>query len=485
MTIQRQYSLPNCTLILQGMGDVFQFQQTDVRPLMPGLVRMECQLAGLENPLSGGREFLESLVAAVSLYTQSLLSHVQSARSGAIAHAIVAITAKHPLVRLEKISDHHHQLMIQPPADASGIDLVNHPPAQTIDLTTVQLFDLVEAIDQFLADTQTLPNLVLKPFETLNPLPRRVIRAAEPIAQQVIPAAIGVSGLAVAAIALFLLPMPKVQEPADLKPQPTATTAAAPSPSASAAPSPLPSASASPQSPASPNLAKLETILTTAPEITDATEVATLRQQLYDRLEQAWKNRTAFPQDLVFRVGVGKDGAIVGYKSINDAAATYARQTPLFDLLSLPIPDSRPEADPIAQYKVVFTASGILEVAPWQQVMASPLTPTGGAEITDTPRLEALLTKVRQQINANWQEGQTSYAEDLIFRVRVKEDGAIADYKPDNPAAYDHIQETPLPKIAKPADESGGALTEPHAVFKVVFTPKGSLEISPWRGWKD
>ena len=47
MTIQRQYSLPNCTLILEGLGDnANTLAQTDSRPLMSILINAECYLSG-------------------------------------------------------------------------------------------------------------------------------------------------------------------------------------------------------------------------------------------------------------------------------------------------------------------------------------------------------------------------------------------------------------------------------------------------------
>ncbi|HEY9672257.1 MAG TPA: DUF4335 domain-containing protein, partial [Waterburya sp.] len=78
MTIRRQYSLPNCTLILEGLSDAPPTSggQIDARPLMTMLVSAECHFSGIAQPLSGGRDFLESLVRAVSRYAQEFLSQV-------------------------------------------------------------------------------------------------------------------------------------------------------------------------------------------------------------------------------------------------------------------------------------------------------------------------------------------------------------------------------------------------------------------------
>ena len=63
MNIQRKYSLPNCTLLLEGLSDASRaahFQE--LRPVLSILVNVECFLSGYNQPLVGGREFFESLV---------------------------------------------------------------------------------------------------------------------------------------------------------------------------------------------------------------------------------------------------------------------------------------------------------------------------------------------------------------------------------------------------------------------------------------
>ena len=74
--IQRQYSLPNCTLILDGMDDPTQANPMDLRPVMTLLLNAECHLGSGNGPIAGGREFFESLVTAVSLYAQEFLSKI-------------------------------------------------------------------------------------------------------------------------------------------------------------------------------------------------------------------------------------------------------------------------------------------------------------------------------------------------------------------------------------------------------------------------
>lgn len=466
MTIQRLYSLPNCTLLIEGLGDTITFGQGDARLPITMVINAECRLTGYEKPISGGREFLESLVAAVSQYVQTLLSGLSMARSPQDGKQ---------LVQLERINETTHRLN----ARAQGAEATGATSAITqVDLNTVQLFDLVEAIDQLLADPQTLPDLTLN----LKPASRREIVKARQVGRELVPAAIGVSGLAAAAVLLSLLPVPKVEPPQDLYPVRGQTTAGN-SPSPTAPPSPKPTASPAATSPSptpSPDTKQLADTLTNASEITNAAELATLSQQLQQKLDQTWTNRAAITQDLSYQVGVRKDGAIAGYKPINPVSAENASQTPLLSLLS----QQAATSEPLALFKVVFTGSGNVAVAPWQQVMTSPV--SGISEITDTQQLEAILPKLTSQINQNWAKDPT-FAEELIYKVRVKQDGTILDFNPENEAAARHVQETPLNKLAKPiADGNTAPTQEPVALFKVVMRPpNGALEVSPWRGWQN
>ena len=190
-----------------------------------------------KKPLVGGREFFESLVTAVSLYAQEFLSGVHLPRH--------TYSDRPSFVRLERLDRTHHRLIVEKDP--------NNPNSEerSIDLTTVQLFDLVESIDQFVADTQTLPFWSLN----LSPVPKRYARSGEPLAKQVVPASIGVSGLALAAIAFFSLPTMRVKTPECLAPGASdcpGVVANPSSPGASPTVSPSPAASVSPAASPSP-----------------------------------------------------------------------------------------------------------------------------------------------------------------------------------------------------------------------------------------
>ncbi|MCA1993905.1 MAG: DUF4335 domain-containing protein, partial [Coleofasciculus sp. S288] len=279
MTIRRQYSLPNCTLILEGLSDgsTGPSGQIDARPLMTILVNAECHFAGQEKPLSGGRDFFESLVRAVSRYAQEFLSQLSHPKP----HG-----DKPELVQLQRLKDKNlHLLTLLPTAEAHPVgaeagmirDSVSHGaiaggtipsgvitqgmPVQLY-LSTVQLFDLVEAIDQFLADRRTLPDLSV----SLEPLPRRYRKADQPITQRAAPAALGLSSLALAAIAFFLVPIPEVREPKPVGAEGNTSETASPTPTSD------PQASATPK-PSPPSTSELEEALASTKEITDPTEL--------------------------------------------------------------------------------------------------------------------------------------------------------------------------------------------------------------------
>lgn len=324
MTFQRKYMLPNCTLILEGLSDGAQSQE--LRPVMTILVSAECLLANSKQPISGGRDFLESLVTAVSGYAQEFLSHVPHQE----AH-----NNEQGLVQLHKVDANRHRLIVLPEKqDQSGVNTQLAPVATEINLTTVQLFDLVEAVDQFFADSQTLPDLSLQ----LSPVSKRFTRSGQQLVKQAVPATVGASSLALAAIAFFLAPIPEVQR--------------------------------SPQTQLRSNSAQ-STSLATAPAIIDPSQLIALNQKLYAQLNQAWKTKSAVKQDLIYRVGVNKDGAIKGYVADNDAANAQIGQTPLPALLSTPVTTNSTKTnsttrEALAQFRVVFSNTGQVQVQPWE-----------------------------------------------------------------------------------------------------------------------
>ena len=192
MTIRRQYSLPNCTLVLDGLSDGNASNGTpDPRPLMSSLFNAECHFAGYEQPLFGGKDFLTSLVATVSNYAQEFLSGIPHTIQPQPTTSLVSI------VKGEREDVHHLQVI----PEASAAKNPDDKPTQ-IDLSTVQLFDLLEAIDQFLADKRTLPDLMV----SLKPTRKAL---AQPISAQAVPAGLGLASLVVASLIGYALPAPE------------------------------------------------------------------------------------------------------------------------------------------------------------------------------------------------------------------------------------------------------------------------------------
>jgi hypothetical protein len=214
---------------------------------------------------------------------------------------------------------------------------------------------------------------------------------------------------------------------------------------------------------------------------------------------------------LSYRVSVGQDGKIVGYRPEDPASTDFVNETPLPKLRYIPAADTPVAQEAIADFRVVFTPDGEVAVTPWNQLpeaaaTATPTPPSGRetegsapsapsspspsatassgtvSEIFQADTLEALQVKLYDQIDQRWQE-TPPFNEDLQFRVRVSQDGKILDYEPDNQAAIDYAVSTPLPNLGQRFDpQTATSPSEPFASFKVVFKPDGKLQVNPWHG---
>lgn len=188
MNINRQYYSSNCSLILEGLSN--EGFNLDI------LLNAECKIISSDTSLTGGRVFLENLVKVVNAYTQDLLSGL---------HHPQTLNLESDLIHL-KPHGYLHRLTWQKTKDYTE-------DAAEIDLNTVELFDLVEIIDQFLLDSSTLPDLTVP----LEPVSRRHRQDGEPLVERTVPAFVGMATVALTAIAAFLVEPPVVREP---QPQP-------------------------------------------------------------------------------------------------------------------------------------------------------------------------------------------------------------------------------------------------------------------------
>ena len=194
MNTKRQYSQPNCNLVLEGIEDAGteNVNILDGQSPMSILINAECNFLNSNQKLSGGSIFLENLSRAVSNYAQGFLSGLPQPD---------AKTGEYPQVSLSKVDNqqHLHRLMFEPePGDAEEKTEVN--------LTTVELFDLVDAIDQLYLDRSTLPDLNLE----LKSVSKRYRKPEQPLAERLMPIAIGLTSLAMAAGAFFVIPPPEI-----------------------------------------------------------------------------------------------------------------------------------------------------------------------------------------------------------------------------------------------------------------------------------
>ena len=382
MTVQRQYTLPNCSLMVEGLsgGD-----DTDPMAPLTVVLNTEFTFPGITDTLSGGREFLEALAKTVSVYAQSIMSGIPYPMAE-------AMTESHP-VMLKPEANHRHQL-IADVADSTG-----NATRKTLTLSTVQVFDLMEAVDQLLADTQTLPDMTLQ----LAPLHRRYVRPAEPVTKRVGPPAAGLSALVASAALLFIVPVPSPPPEREVETQdqetsalvengtngtPTAegTPAAGETSGIDEAPgsgaansestdastsevSPVPETSESSPAQLTPSLDPVSAAaalnrVSQAPEITDPDLVERLEAQLEDTLGDELPDPVPFEESLVYRVAVSESGDLLGYKYENDAAIVNVNSTPLPTLTFVPVDPEQTVEEPIAQFRVTFEPDGEVTADP-------------------------------------------------------------------------------------------------------------------------
>jgi Domain of unknown function (DUF4335) len=442
MTIRRQYSLPNCTLVLDGLSDSsFAGTGDSSRPLMFSLFNAECHFVGHEQHLFGGKDFLTSLVASVSNYAQEFLSGVHHPIQSQPSNSLVSI------VKGDREDIHHLQAQLESTTDPAA----TAQPTQ-IDLSTVQLFDLLEAIDQFLADRRTLPDIMVP----LQPIRKAI---AQPISTQAVPMGLGLAGLVAASLIGYALPNPEVVAPKPIDaPKVDITT---------------PKQPVTAPTPASSKQNKTDTTSTSTKTgvITEATQIGFLERKLQRDLNQNWQERGQIKQTANFLVNVNQDGKIVSYKPADKTNTAQSDLTPLPKL-------STKNADPnqaIGNFNVVFNPTGSIEISPVEKLQGSM---NLGKEITE-PKLQSTLA---EQLKTKLKESVTSKKpinnQDLTYRVGVTKTGEIADYEATDRVAAASETKTPLPKLAK-FNPQAAISQEPLAQYKVVFGANGEILVTP------
>jgi Domain of unknown function (DUF4335) len=442
MSIRRQYSLPNCTLVLDGLSDGNSTTGIpDPRPLMSSLFNAECHLVGHEQPLLGGRDFLTSLVTTVSNYAQEFLSGIAHPRQSQPDPSLVS------LVKGDRDNIHHLQAILEPSNHIQGTDSATTIKPTQVNLSTVQLFDLLEAIDQFLADKRTLPDIMIP----LQPIRKAI---AQPISAQAVPVGLGVASLVAASLIGYALPAPQVIAP---KSQVQTTTA----PVAPKVPT-VPPATTIP-SPTSALPSKTG-------KIVEATQIGFLERKLQRDLRLNWPQRRQISQAASFEVKVNQDGQIVGYQAFGK---TNPAKSSLQTLAKLSTKNSDPN-QAIGNFNVVFNPTGTIDIKPVAQLQG---TMNLGQAITE-PKLQ---TALAAQLKSTLQKSLTSStinSQNLNYRVAVTATGEIADYEPRDRRAYNNETKTPLPKLTK-FNPQAAISQEPLAQYNVTFQPNGKILVAP------
>lgn len=496
MTIQRQYILPNCSLMLEGLS-------ADASNVLSILANAEFKIIGLDQPLAGGSEFFKAVVAAVSAYSQRLLSGFDHPEH----------VASQAPVAVEPSVGQYHRLTIQPELLNEA---ANRSESQAVNLSTVQLFDMVEAIDQFCADAQTLPDFSVD----LAPLPRKYVRSEEPLAQRALPPLLGISTLAVAALGLFFLPVPELVESEVFEDQNPAALEALPD-NESAGDSPEDDLEIVPET---------ETVETAdntiepaeQPEVAvavlDETQLAELQQQVQQQVSEALSADTVFAQPLSYQISVAENGDIVGYDALDDASQETLDDTPLPALTYIPIDAT--SVQPVAQFELTFDTDGTVnvlsedalenseppensttvpeEVIPEPKDSSSSVTPdttktaavvtpeddTSAAQLSaliatpirDAERIYELNQNLRrtivQKLTSDWSGPEVRY------RIRLDEAGNVIGYEADNSDGDRYANDLEIPSLVKTSDDE-----RPQLDFLVVINDENVVEVNPWDGW--
>ncbi|WRH67182.1 MAG: WD40 repeat domain-containing protein [Planktothrix sp. GU0601_MAG3] len=97
-------------------------------------------------------------------------------------------------------------------------------------------------------------------------------------------------------------------------------------------------------------------VIITKPEL-----IQHLNQQLYAIIDQRWQSNLMISDSLIYRVTLNEQGKIMEYQPFNSAAVREMQKTaPIFQ------PDTQSRSEYAAQFQVVLSADGILEVSPWE-----------------------------------------------------------------------------------------------------------------------
>lgn len=85
-----------------------------------------------------------------------------------------------------------------------------------------------------------------------------------------------------------------------------------------------------------------------------------MNEIVYNTIDKRWQSNLILKDTLVYQVSLNEKGKIIAYKPFNSAAIQEMQKTAhLFQ------PDTQSPSNSLAQFQVVLSSSGLLEVTPW------------------------------------------------------------------------------------------------------------------------
>ena len=103
----------------------------------------------------------------------------------------------------------------------------------------------------------------------------------------------------------------------------------------------------------------------TGAKITDANTLEKLTSVLYNLIDTNWRQYPTFSENLVYRVTMNSAENVAEYQHINKAASKYIKETPLAKLANLSTTAPEGASKSTAEFLVILTPDGVLQVDQW------------------------------------------------------------------------------------------------------------------------
>ena len=103
----------------------------------------------------------------------------------------------------------------------------------------------------------------------------------------------------------------------------------------------------------------------TGAKITDANTLEKLTSVLYNLIDTNGRQYPTFSENLVYRVTMNSSENVAEYQHINKAASKYIKETPLAKLANLSTTAPEGASKSTAEFLVILTPDGVLQVDQW------------------------------------------------------------------------------------------------------------------------